>query len=252
MKPMLSVVVPVFRNADTVPAVPERIRRAFAADSTEYEIIFVDDACPAGSLAVLTDLAQHDPRVLVLALAQNVGQHQAVLAGLAHARGDWVAIMDADLQDPPEALPALLERAQAGYEAVFAGRRGRYESTFRLLTSRLYKRIMHAMVGVPADAGVFCVISQRLARKLVDMNDGRPSLVAMIGCARPSMTSVPVARAQRPSGQSAYDTRRRLQSALRGMAWVLRWKMRPQRPAAAPLPALTVFGQRSIEQEEGP
>lgn len=252
MTPALTVVVPVFRNRDTVRALLARIGQALTASATSYEIVFVDDACPAGSLEVLKEIAQENPCVLVLALARNVGQHQAVLVGLGHARGDWVAIMDADLQDPPEALPALLEHARAGYDVVFAGRRGRYESPLRLLTSRLYKRVLHTMTGVPADAGLFCILSRRLVRLLLEMNDGRPSLVAMIGCAGVPACSLPITRLPRPSGRSAYGAGRRLATAWRGIAWALRWKMgsgKP-RPPTAPPPALEVYGQRAPEHDE--
>ena len=255
MSPFLSVVVPVYRNADTVRELLARICRTCEARLISFEIVFVDDACPDGSLAVLKEIAQSDPRVIVLALARNLGQHQAVLAGLAHARGDWVAIMDADLQDPPEVLPELLQRGQSGYAAVFAGRRGQYESSARLLTSRFFKWVLRAVAGVPADAGIFCLLSRALAEKLLSMNDGRASIVAMIGCAGLPMISVPVIRAQRRAGQSAYNTRMRIKNAWRAIAWALHWKwrtwLRRPRPRAAALPALVVYGQRVLQNRNG-
>ena len=210
MIPLLSVVVPVYRNADTVRALADGVGQTCRAQGIPFEIIFVNDACPEGSLAVLKDIARDTPHVTVLELTRNHGQHLAVLTGLAQARGAWVVIMDADLQDPVEALPPLLQQGRAGAQAVFAGRRGRYESPLRLLTSRLFKQTMHLLIGLPADAGIFCLLSHDLARQLVTMNDGRPSLVAMIGCTGRPMVSLPVTRAPRTTGDSAYNTRRRL------------------------------------------
>ena len=150
----VSVVVPVYGNAETVGPLQARLRAVLDRAALAHETVFVDDASPDGSLAALRALAERDPAVRVLALPRNRGQHRAVLAGLRLARGRHVAIMDADLQDPPEALPALLARARDGYDAVFAGRRGHYESRGRLLTSRVFKWLLHAATGLPADAGM--------------------------------------------------------------------------------------------------
>ncbi len=108
MEPQISIVVPVYKNADTLYELHRRLVAAVGQVSDGYEILFVDDACPCGSLAVLRSLAQEDPRVGVLALASNMGQNQAVLTGLAYARGRVAVVLDADLQDPPEAIPTLL------------------------------------------------------------------------------------------------------------------------------------------------
>jgi glycosyltransferase involved in cell wall biosynthesis len=217
--------VPVYRNAETLPELNHRLRSVLEDERLSYEILFVDDACPAGSLPVLEELARGDPRVAVLALERNVGQHRAVMAGLAHARGRWTVVMDADLQDPPEAIPALLA-AGRGVAAVFGGRRGRYESPFRLLTSRLFKGLLHLICGVPADAGIFVTLNRVMVERLLAMNGPAPFVVAMIGCTGLPMTSVPVVRDPRPSGESAYSTWGRLKSAWRGVAWALSWKLR--------------------------
>src|SRR5438067_1542306 len=159
----LTVVLPVYRNADTLPALHAALHRVLDAQPLDYELLFVDDACPAGSLRVLESLAARDPRVAVLALDRNVGQHRAILAGVELARGARIVVMDADLQDPPEAIPALLARLAQGPDAVFAGRRGRYESPPRLLSSWLLKRLLWLLCGLPPDAGAFLAIHRELA-----------------------------------------------------------------------------------------
>jgi glycosyltransferase involved in cell wall biosynthesis len=134
--PSVSVIVPVYRNRATLRELHRRVSAVLEGAGRTFEILFVNDDCPAGSLEVLRELTAGDARVAVLSLASNVGQHQAVVTALSEARGEWVVVMDADLQDPPEALPELLRAGEAGFSAVFAGRCGEYESRFRLLTSR--------------------------------------------------------------------------------------------------------------------
>src|SRR5439155_18061266 len=106
------------------------------------------------------------PRVCGIVLAENVGQNSAVLAGLAHARGAAVAVMDGDLQDPPEAVPVLLAALERdGADAVFAARRGRYETRLRLATGRVLKRALWVLTAgrMPPDAGLFLVLQRTVA-----------------------------------------------------------------------------------------
>jgi polyisoprenyl-phosphate glycosyltransferase len=225
----VSVVVPVFRNAETLDELHTRLAAALAAEQ-DLELVFVDDACPSGSAEVLERLAGDDDRVHRVRLPANVGQHRAILAGLAQARGEWIVVLDADLQDSPEAVPELLENARAGgADAVFAGRRGRYESLPRHATSRVFKRALQLACGVPSDAGGFVVLSARLARRLVAMGAPPATLAAMIGCAGLPVRSLPVARAPRPRGRSAHGSVDRALIAGRTLVWVASWKVKAAR-----------------------
>lgn len=234
----LSVVLPVYGNALNLRPLHARLTAALAAlpamaptIGTAWALIFVDDACPFGSGAVLHELAAADPCVTVISLPQNVGQHRAILAGLRAARGTWTVIMDADLQDPPEAIGALLHAAETGpVNAVFAGRRGRYESWPKLLTSRLFKAVQSLAAGVPRDAGLFVLIDARLRSRLLAMAAEPlmvgvpPSIVAMIGCAGLPLRSIPITREARTAGESTYTPVLRMRSARRAIGWALRWK----------------------------
>ncbi|MEO0814567.1 MAG: glycosyltransferase family 2 protein, partial [Myxococcota bacterium] len=154
----LSVVVPVFNNAQTVATLWERLRAVLGA---EAEVVFVDDRSPDDASQRIRALLDRDPRLVLVRMGENVGQNRAVLVGFAVAQGAWVVNLDADLQDPPEAIPELLNAAQRqGADVVFAGRRGRYQSSARLLTSRLYKRTLSLATGVPPDAGIFAAVSR--------------------------------------------------------------------------------------------
>jgi polyisoprenyl-phosphate glycosyltransferase len=212
----VSVVVPVYRNADTLRELHRRI--AAALDGEELEIVMVDDASPDSSAEVIAEIARGDPRVRSVELESNIGQHRAVLRGLEAARGDLATVMDADLQDPPEAIPRLLAELERGGEVVFAGRRGAYESVGRLAASRVFKRLLAAGTGVPRDAGMFFAIDRRGVEKLLRMSGPPPFVVAMIGRAGLEARSIPVERAP-ANGQSAYSPGKRLRAALRGLRW---------------------------------
>ncbi|HEX6595638.1 MAG TPA: glycosyltransferase [Acidimicrobiales bacterium] len=223
---MLDVVLvaPVYRNADTLAELAARM--AAALEGRTWRLRFVVDACPEGSLEVAERLAAADPACLtVTALDANGGQHAALAAGLAAglaAEDDaaaWVCL-DADLQDPPEAVPALLERLGRGdVDAVFAGRRGAYESRARLVTGGLHRAALARMTGLPADAGAFVAMSPTARSAVVRLR--APSVVAALGVAGIRSTSVPVERTARPSGRSAWTSTARLRQSSRTLAWVL-------------------------------
>ncbi len=254
--PDVTVVLPVYRNRETLRELHDRLRHIFETGRINYEIIFVDDACPEGSLAVLEELARDDPRVAVLALKQNAGQHRAVLTGLQFVRGKMVVVLDADLQDPPEAIPVLLAKMKKGPNAVFAGRCGWYESPLRLITSRLFKGLLHLLCGVPADAGMFLAMSRQMVDSLLSMNEPHPFIVAMIGCTGLSMASVPVVRSRRPGGGSAYSSWKRMKTGCLAAARVLSWKWNHGHSSpghsAGLVPVKTYIGERFAQIEENP
>jgi SAM-dependent methyltransferase len=215
----VSVVVPVFGNAATLAELHARL--AAALGDRLLEAIYVDDASPDPSRAVLRDLAASDPRVVVVGRAVNGGQQRALLDGLARARGRWVVCLDADLQDPPEAAPELLAAAEReGVEVVFGGRRGRYASPGRRLTSRAFKGAQAALAGLPTDASTYVALTHEAAARVVAADgDGRaPFLPGMIAttCAG-SWTSVPVERSAAPA--SGYSGRARVAAGARGLRW---------------------------------
>ena len=222
---LVSVVVPVYRNEATLRELHRRL--ALALEPETFELVFVDDASPDGSRAELRQMAAADPRVVLVELDRNGGQQRALLRGLREARGEWAVTLDADLQDPPEAIPLLLA-ARGGADVVFAARRGRYESRGRMLTSRAYKRVLHAVGGVPADAGSFVALNRGAIERVLEL-DG-PSLPALIGAAGVRVASVPVVRAPRPDGRSAYSAGARVRVAARTLRWALGHRHTAGRP----------------------
>lgn len=210
----LAIIVPVYRNRETLQELTARLHDALDARRISHRVVLVDDACPEGSGRTLDRLALTDDRILALHLDANRGQHRAVLAGLAHADSKWVVVMDADLQDSPECVPQLLEAARKHEAIVFAGRRGRYESAGRLLTSYVYRLILPLIAGVPRDSGMFFAAPWRIAPILLSMDLPTPHIVVMLGFTGVQVRSIPVQRSRRLLGESSHSSISRLRSGL--------------------------------------
>ena len=219
----VAVVVPVYGNAPTLRALATRL--AATLDGRDWRLRLVIDASPDDSAPVARALAAEEPRIAVTDLSTNVGQHRALARGLADEpdADAWICL-DADLQDPPEAVPLLLDRLAAGdVGAVFAGRRGAYESAVRRLTGTLHRRLAARLTGLPPDAGAFLAMSPGVRRAVVAaVGAGAPSVVLAVAQAGERTASVPVVRDPRPEGSSAWTGRDRLVQSVRSLAWAAR------------------------------
>jgi glycosyltransferase involved in cell wall biosynthesis len=219
----VAVVVPVYGNEPTLR--PLTARLAAALEGRDWRLRLVVDASPDDSAAVARALAEEDPRVAVTALTVNVGQHRALARGLAdEPDADVWVCLDADLQDPPEAVPLLLDRLAGGdVGAVFAGRRGSYESRPRRLTGEAHRRLAARLTGLPPDAGAFLAMGPGVRRAvLAAVERGAPSVVLAVARAGEPVTSLPVVRDVRPEGRSAWTGQARLRQSVRSLAWAVR------------------------------
>lgn len=232
--PQVGVVIPVFGNKETLEELHRRLCQVLRTLEFSFEIVFVDDACPKGSLAVLKELAELDPTVKAVALARNVGQNRAVLCGLRHTGASRVVVLDADLQDPPEAIADLLAGLNQGVAAIFGGKSGQYESTVRLLGSRLFKEVLHALCGMPRGAGIFVAMRREMVERVLALPAQRPYLPAMIACSGLPVALRPVNRARRLVGRSGYSFWKRLKTGWAAVNWVVLWKLGFIRPATSP------------------
>jgi polyisoprenyl-phosphate glycosyltransferase len=221
----VTIVVPVFRNADTIAALAGRLcaaldeafRGGASGPQSTFRVLFVVDASPDESWPVVQNLAAEDTRICGLLLDRRVGQHAATLMGLASARSQWFVVMDADLQDPPEAVPLLLERARKLRGTVFAGRSGRYERWDRLVTSRVFKTLLRWISGVPENVGTFFVADAGVADAMCRMRVQSPHVVILAHHCSLTWDVVPVARARRATGRSAYSSAARVRAAMRSL-----------------------------------
>ena len=227
MSGTVAVVTPVYGNEDTLAELARRV--ASALGDRAWRLRFVVDASPDASEVVARRLAASDGRIGVTVLENSGGQHRALLRGLEEeASASWWICLDADLQDPPEAVPLLLGRlAAGGVGAVFAGRGGAYEVRTRLLTGRLHRALLGRITGLPSDAGAFGALGPPARDAVVRLQ--APSVVAAVGVAGIPATSVPVERVRRPSGRSAWTASGRLRQSVRTLAWAARARYLSQR-----------------------
>lgn len=214
----LSWVLPLYRTAEFLTELIQRIEVTTSSLGLEvtWEVVLVDDACPAGSGAVADRIASADSRVVVEHIRSNVGQDSALRTGIRRARGNWVVILDADLQDPPEALSDLW-RKRRGQRVVFADRRGRYTSRLRHLTSWVYRQLMRWLVGLPRGAGLYALMDRRTASEIAATSHEPFALLATFAALGGPMVSVTVQRQPRRQGRSAYTSRMRLAKGLRNL-----------------------------------
>ncbi len=169
----ISVVVPVYGCPGALPELHRRLTDVLASLVPSYEIILVDDRCPQGSWSIVKQLAETDSHVVGVRLSRNFGQSRAITAGLDRARGAWSVVMDCDCQDPPEAIPQLYEKAQKGFDIVFARRVGRKDSRGTLALSRSFYRLYShlAEADVDPDVGNFSIASRRAVDAYLSMRE---------------------------------------------------------------------------------
>jgi glycosyltransferase involved in cell wall biosynthesis len=219
----LSVVIPIFNEEANIGELHRRLTALLAPMSLPegYELIFVNDGSRDGSLPQLLLLAEHDPaHVRYLSFSRNFGHQIAVTAGLDRAEGAAVVIIDADLQDPPELIPALYAKLREGYEVVYARRRSRQgESTAKRLTAKLFYRILRAMthVEIPVDTGDFRIISRKVVLALRQMPEQNKFLRGQISWIGYRQTYLEYDRAERAGGVTGYTYAKMLRFALDGI-----------------------------------
>lgn len=213
----VSVVLPVHRTAAYIDPL-YRLLDAALADQGRVELVFVDDASPDNAQQQLAALATRDPRVRVVSLRDNQGQQRATLHGLAVCRGQVVVVMDADLQDRPEALPALLDHLRTtGADAVFAVRHNSYASRGRRMTGRVFKWCLRRLAPVPPGAGSYMLLRRPLVERILALPGSAPYMVGMVCRTARRVATVEVPRAPRPDGVSAWTSTQRLRVALRAL-----------------------------------
>jgi undecaprenyl-phosphate 4-deoxy-4-formamido-L-arabinose transferase len=203
----LSIVIPVYNEAANLGSLWRRLQPVCDACGYDCEVIFVDDGSVDDSLGILREFAAQDGRVRIVELARNFGQHSALLAGFRQCRGDIVVTLDADLQNPPEEIPRLLEAIEAGNDVVGGWREERQDRTYRRLASRLQNRLTSAIVGVPMhDYGCMLRAYRRHIIETVVACDEKAAFVpALANSFAKRVAEIPVAHAERASGKSKYN-----------------------------------------------
>lgn len=170
----ISVVIPMYNEEEVIKTSYLRIRRVLEEiKQYEYEIIFIDDGSKDKTLALLQEIAKENEKVKVLSFSRNFGHQAAVTAGIQYVTGDAVIIMDADLQDPPELLPEMIDLWEEGNEVIYGQRKSRKgESAFKLLTAKMFYNTLNALsdVEIPKDTGDFRLVD----KKVIDVVNSMP------------------------------------------------------------------------------
>jgi glycosyltransferase involved in cell wall biosynthesis len=225
----LSVVVPVYGCAACLEALHRRLTAALAGAVPSYEIVLVDDCAPDDAWNVIARLARADSRVRGIRLSRNFGQHAAITAGLAECKGRRALVMDCDLQDPPELIPQLYQKALAGHDIVLARRKRKRHSVFRRLAAALYFRLLGVLSNRRFDGefGAFSIVSRPVIDAFLRFQDRDRHYLFILYWLGFDAAAVEYEHADRHSGTSAYSLRALLSHAFGGIMFqttrVLRW-----------------------------
>ena len=171
--PKYSLIIPIYNEEETIPELYRRVSDVMDSLDDSVELILINDGSRDRSLNLMRELQERDARVCYISFARNFGHQAAVTAGLNFARGQVIVVLDADLQDPPELIPKMIESWQAGYHVVYAQRTKRKkESWFKRLTAYVFYRLLRQLadVDIPADTGDFCLMD----RQVVDILNSMP------------------------------------------------------------------------------
>lgn len=218
--PRVSVAVPLYNEASGIPELLRRIGAALdRLPGGPHEIVLVDDGSTDASLALLEAAAAGDERLVVLSLSRNFGHQAALSAALDQVSGDVTVVMDGDLQDPPELIPAFLEQYARGYDVVYAQRLRRKEAWWLRLCYFLFYRALRRLssVAVPVDAGDFGLMSRRVVEQLRQAPERHRFLRGLRSWVGFRQQALPVERQERRAGRSKYGLRRLVGLALDGL-----------------------------------
>jgi polyisoprenyl-phosphate glycosyltransferase len=215
-RPEISIVVPVYGCEQCLRALYERLVQVLSRLVSRFEIVLVDDRSPQADWRVIAELAARDARVRGIRLCRNFGQHCAIAAGLEHAEGDWVVVMDCDLQDPPEAIAQLYEKTTEGHQVVFARRLNRKDTVAKRAGSRAFSWLHGLSGGFRPDASVgnFSIIHRKVVLLLRGYRAHTRNYGVEVHWFGFPTAFVDVEHATRLTGTSAYTFRKQLRHAV--------------------------------------
>jgi dolichol-phosphate mannosyltransferase len=214
--PLISVISPVYGCAACLRDLHRRVTQALSAITSNFELILVNDHSRDGAWEVIGELCATDSRVIGIDLSRNFGQHIAIAAGLDRCRGEWVVVMDCDLQDRPEEIPRLFKAVQQGYDFALARRMHRQDSFFRKAASKSFYALLSYLTDTQQDPSVanFGIYHRKVIDAVISIRESHhyfPVTVRSVGF---RMTSIEVDHAAREVGKSSYNLRKMLRLAV--------------------------------------
>ena len=209
--PYISVVIPVYGCRGALYELYDRLVKTLEIINPSFEIIMVNDACPQNSWEVIKELAANDKRVKGINLSRNFGQLKAILAGLDNAFGDWVVVMDCDLQDQPEEIINLYYKAQEGYDVVFGRRYSRKDKLGKRILSAGFYKVYDYLTEGDFDHTIcnFSICKQIVIDNYRNMREQNRAFTLFIKWMGFEQTTINVEHAERVEGKSSYDLRKR-------------------------------------------
>jgi glycosyltransferase involved in cell wall biosynthesis len=218
---VISVVVPVFNESEGIEAFYARLTSALGAiGGCDYEILFVDDGSRDDSYVKLVGFATRDPRVRLIKFSRNFGHQIAITAGIDYARGDCVAVIDADLQDPPEVIAQMVDKWREGYDVVYGLRADRAgEGRMKLATAALFYRLLKRMtrIEIPVDVGDFRLMSRRATDQLKQLREKDRFVRGLVTWIGFRQTGIPYHRDKRYAGETKYTYSKMIKFAVDGI-----------------------------------
>lgn len=213
---LISIVSPVYKAEKIIKELISRIEYSVNSISENYEIILVDDYSPDDSWKTITEVCKYNNKIKGLKFSRNFGQHAAITAGIEMATGEWVVVMDCDLQDVPEEIPKLYHKASEGYDIVLAKRDIRKDNIFKIYTSKLFYKILEYLTGVEQDPAVanFGIYNKKVIKEISSMRESIryfPSMVKWVGF---KSIKINIEHSKRFEGKSTYNFNKLLLLAL--------------------------------------
>ncbi len=211
----ISVVIPVYGCKGALPELHRRLTESLSKITKDYEIILVNDACPQNSWESIEKICENDSKVVGIELSRNFGQIYAITAGLDNAKGDYIVVMDCDLQDRPEEIINLYNKAQEGYDVVFARRAQRKDSPLKVFISKIFYDICTFATGTKFDPAIcnFSIITKKVKEAYCSMRENNRAYVAYIQWVGFRTTAIDVEHNERAEGKSSYNFKKRFKMA---------------------------------------
>lgn len=211
----ISVVIPVYGCRAAIPELHRRLCENLDKIVKSYEIILVDDCCPQNSWEEIKKVCEMDNRVVGIHMSRNFGQIRAITAGLDNSRGDWVVVMDCDLQDRPESIPELYRKALEGYDVVFARREGRKDSALTKFLSRCFYKVYDYFTEGTFDSSIcnFSISKRKVIDSYCRMREQNRAYTMFIRWLGFKQTSIEMPADERFEGKSSYDLHKKIKLA---------------------------------------
>lgn len=219
-RPVISIIAPIYNEEAVIDELHRRLTPVLEGMNRPFEVLMVNDGSRDRSMEKMVEIVRKDPRYKIVNFSRNFGHQIAITAGMDHAQGDAIVIIDADLQDPPEVIPKLVEKWQEGFDIVYAVREKRHgETFFKKWTAAAFYRTLKKItnVDIPVDTGDFRLMSRRAVEKLKTIRERHRFVRGLVSWIGFPQTGVTFVREERFAGETKYPLKKMLKFAFDGI-----------------------------------